>query len=184
MRVDEAPWVFGYGSLIWRPGFEYSERRVGYIVGLSRRFYQGSPDHRGRPEAPGRVVTLIPEPGARCYGVAYRLCPEVVEEVLSALDHREQGGYERLRLDVHPARPGEAMVRDALVYLANETNPHYLGPAPLEEMARHICASAGPSGRNEDYLLELAASLRRLALEDPHVFALERLVLEELRRRA
>ena len=66
-------WVFGYGSLVWRPALPFCERGVGFIEGWVRRFWQGSMDHRGVPEAPGRVVTLAPEPGAECWGVGYRV---------------------------------------------------------------------------------------------------------------
>lgn len=178
-------WIFGYGSLIWKPGFPFLDKKNGYIRGFSRRFYQGSPDHRGVPEAPGRVVTLIPEPDAWCFGVAYRIPLEDKEEILSRLDHREQGGYERLYVDVYeaPSPAAPLLVAGALVYLASEKNPHYLGPAPLPVIARQIANSRGPSGANEEYLFSLAAHLRRLGVEDPHVFALEELVLEERRKK-
>ncbi len=84
-------WLFGYGSLIWKADFDYIERRPARIHGWARRFWQGSHDHRGTPQAPGRVVTLIPDPDAHCAGMAYLITPEVFDH----LDHREKNGYLR-----------------------------------------------------------------------------------------
>jgi cation transport protein ChaC len=163
-------WVFGYGSLVWRPAFEYEARAPGYIEGWTRRFWQGSIDHRGVPGAPGRVVTLVPEANARCFGVAYRIPAANVEDVLAQLDHREQGGYDRHRVDVHTADAGT--IEGALVYVATPHNPNYLGPAELVDIAAQIRNSAGPSGPNPEYVLRLAEALRLLEAEDEHVFAL------------
>eukprot|EP00897_Mesotaenium_endlicherianum_P008343 jgi/Mesen1/7537/ME000391S06776 len=66
-------WIFGYGSLVWRAGFEYDRRMPGYIKGYQRLFHQGSTDHRGTPEAPGRTVTLEPLDGAITWGAAYSI---------------------------------------------------------------------------------------------------------------
>jgi cation transport protein ChaC len=183
-------WLFGYGSLVWRPDFAHRERRAAVIDGWTRRFWQGSTDHRGVPEAPGRVVTLVPEAGARCHGVAYRVAPEVGEAVLAGLDHRERGGYARVELTVqllhsspHGTPDRGPQVATARMYVATPDNPHYLGPAPLPAIAEQILRSRGPSGPNVEYLLRLAESLRELAADDEHVFALEREVLA-LRTRA
>ncbi|MDR7049869.1 cation transport regulator ChaC [Duganella sp. 3397] len=85
-------WLFGYGSLIYKADFPYLQRRPASIANWTRRFWQGSHDHRGTPEAPGRVVTLIEAPGAICHGMAYLITPEV----FAHLDHREKNGYLRL----------------------------------------------------------------------------------------
>ena len=170
-----ATWVFGYGSLIWRPSFPAVERRVASLEGYVRRFWQGSIDHRGTPGSPGRVVTLVEAPGERCHGVAYRLAPEDEPAVLAQLDVREQNGYERLERPLQLDGP-EGPVVMGLVYLAGPTNPSYLGPAPLDEIAAHVRRSHGPSGANLDYLLRLAEALRELGISDEHVHGLEALL--------
>ena len=164
-------WLFGYGSLIWRPDIDFIDRRPARVQGWSRRFWQGSHDHRGVPDAPGRVVTLIQDQTATCHGMAYLVDRDVAEETFSQLDHREKNGYERHRveLEFHPSGNGA----EGVVYIAPVDNFAYLGPAPLAEMASQIHRSAGPSGRNLEYLLELADALRNLDADDEHVFELE-----------
>jgi glutathione-specific gamma-glutamylcyclotransferase len=182
MSQEPGVWLFGYGSLVWRPEFAHAERRPAFVDGWTRRFWQGSTDHRGVPDDPGRVVTLIAEPGARCYGVAYRVAPEAIAEVFTGLDHRERGGYARVELPVHFVDPSPhgpvpaGQVADARMYLATADNPNYLGDAPLPAIASQIVRCRGPSGANLEYLLRLAEALRDLGAADDHVFALEHLV--------
>ncbi|HTO57717.1 MAG TPA: gamma-glutamylcyclotransferase [Pseudomonadales bacterium] len=158
-------WVFGYGSLIWRPDFPFAERRRAHVDGWVRRFWQGSHDHRGTPDAPGRVVTLIPEPRARCVGMAYL----IEHDVFDHLDHREKNGYERN--DVMLAFDDGCA--DGVVYIAHRGNYAFLGDAPLDAIARQVLVSRGPSGANLEYLYELARALRDLDADDSHVFELE-----------
>ncbi|WP_437516917.1 gamma-glutamylcyclotransferase [Sorangium sp. So ce1099] len=172
-------WIFGYGSLIWRPAFRFEQMAPGYITGWARRFWQGSTDHRGVPGAPGRVVTLIPEPGARCWGMAYRVADAELDEVLRALDHREKGGYARHDVPLHVtgelARV-EGAARTGIVYMATPDNPDYLGAAPLAAIAAQVLASHGPSGSNVEYVLRLAEALAAMDADDEHVTELARLV--------
>jgi cation transport regulator ChaC len=175
--ASDPSWLFAYGSLIWRPSFEFAERARGFVKGWSRRFWQGSIDHRGLPGAPGRVLTLAEDEGAMCWGVAYRLDPALREATLSELDLREQGGYQRRLLEFHCCDGERAGVWPALVYVAAPDNPDYLGPAELAEIAHQVKHAVGPSGTNLQYVLELHAALRTLGIDDPHVAELASLLL-------
>jgi len=166
----DSVWLFGYGSLIFKADFPFLERRPASIEGWARRFWQGSHDHRGTPERPGRVLTLVERPGTVCAGMAYRVAPSVFEH----LDVREKNGYLRFTTPMTFADGGH---EEGLVYIATEDNAAFLGPAPEDEIARHIHGSHGPSGANRDYLLHLAEALRELGAEDEHVFGLERRLL-------
>jgi cation transport regulator ChaC len=160
-------WLFGYGSLIYLVDFPYLEARPASIRGWSRRFWQGSHDHRGTPENPGRVVTLIEEPGAICGGMAFRIKPGVFEQ----LDEREKNGYLRVATEMTFDDGSSAT---GVTYLATADNEAYLGEASELEIARHICRCSGPSGANSDYLLDLAEALRELGQQDDHVFEIEK----------
>ena len=169
---ERALWIFGYGSLVWRPAFRFEARAHALLRGGARRFWQGSTDHRGVPGAPGRVVTLVADPRGQCWGTAYRVAPAHRAEVLAALDGREKGGYRRFRVTLEL----EGETRSALTYLAMPDNPNYLGPAPLCAIAEQVRRSHGPSGANREYVLCLAEALRAIPAEDSHVFALEALL--------
>ena len=165
LSTTDNVWVFGYGSLIWRPDFPFAQRERARIDGWSRRFWQGSHDHRGTADSPGRVVTLISMPGTHCDGVAYLIDHAVFEH----LDHREKNGYARNEVDLQFASDRAR----GMVYIAHRDNHAFLGESPLGVIARQILTSRGPSGTNREYLYELAAALRNLDADDPHVFELE-----------
>lgn len=167
--TEESTWIFGYGSLIWRPGFPYEQSAVAAIDHRARRFWQGSTDHRGVPGAPGRVVTLIDAPGARCWGRAFSLPPAERLAILAALDHREQGGYQRLSL---PLVFGDGRRGRGVTWIATRENEHYLGPAGTEAIARQIFSARGPSGPNTEYVFQLESALDQDGHPDPHVTAI------------
>jgi cation transport protein ChaC len=164
-------WLFGYGSLIYLVDFPYLESKPASIEGWSRRFWQGSHDHRGTVENPGRVVTLIEQPGEICGGLAFR----VEAAVFAQLDEREKNGYLRVTTEMTFADGSNA---SGLTYLASADNEAYLGEASEHEIAQHICGARGPSGTNSAYLLELAVALRELGLQDDHVFEIESHILQ------
>ena len=189
---EHVHWLFGYGSLIWRPDFGYQQRCPARLAGWSRRFWQSSHDHRGVPEAPGRVVTLIADAPSHCIGMAYALAPEAYAQVVEQLDVRERNGYARVFVDIDLLRDaapaadaphGSTAPRTvrASIYIATPDNPAFAGDTPLPALARTIHSAHGPSGSNRAYLFELADALRGLhgltgvdgAAQDAHVFDLE-----------
>ncbi|KAK3719026.1 hypothetical protein LTR37_004589 [Vermiconidia calcicola] len=198
-QPTEDLWLFGYGSLIWKPPPHYDLRVPGYIEGYVRRFWQ---DHRGTPEDPGRVATLIDRklwetltdhhasaPPA-VWGAAYRIPATHVPEVKEYLDIREINGYSiqytpfnqdmsATYQTVHAAPDSEAGLPQAiqcLVYIGLPDNPQFLGPQDPQALAEHIVKSHGPSGENIDYLFQLESALDGLSAEsgDEHVSDLAR----------
>ncbi len=167
---DGALWLFGYGSVIYRPSFPFVEQRHATLRGWARRFSQKSDDHRGTPALPGRVVTLVAREGARVRGVAFRIDAKRSESVLEELDHRERAGYERSAVTIE--LDGGAHAR-AVVYIAHRGNAWDAGDEGEDEIAATILRAHGPSGSNVEYLFRLAEALRALGDPDPHVLALE-----------
>jgi cation transport protein ChaC len=165
-------WLFGYGSLIWNPGFEYLESRVACLEDWQLRFWQASEDHRGTPGFPGRVATIIPQPGSQVWGRAYRL-PGKRDEIMAYLDHREKGGYERFSFQVVTEC---ASTLPSLSYVGLSEGASFIGPEEETTTASIIRQAIGPSGKNVDYLRKLHISLSQMNRMEPHVDRLLRLV--------
>lgn len=178
-------WVFGYGSLLWKAGFDYDERLVGYIKGYRRVFYQANTDHRGTAAYPGRVVTLEAIEGAITWGAAYRVSGDDKEAlVLSYLDLREQEYDQKEHVNFYTADFLETpTVCNVLVYIGSSDkfkNRFWAGPAPLDEMAKQIARAVGPSGPNYEYLFRLEECLHELDCVDADICELAEAVRKQM----
>ena len=166
-------WLFGYGSLIWNPDIPYLASSMARLNGHVRRFWQGSHDHRGTPNKPGRVVTLVPCKKGYCDGIAYLVSQKNANSVFKQLDYREKNGYEKLSINLAFTNNTS---QTGITYIAKESNHAFLGAAPMQSIASQIISCSGPSGENKDYLFELATALRKHKFIDEHIFELESLV--------
>jgi len=175
VKDGDRVWLFGYGSLIFKVDFPYLKSTPASIRGWSRRFWQSSHDHRGTEKIPGRVVTLIEDRDAICGGMAFLVDASVFEQ----LDVREKNGYLRFTTEMTFSNGTHGK---GLVYIATADNEAYMGEASEYDIAHQICRAEGRSGPNRDYLIELAKSLRKLGLEDQHVFDIEKHILQIIKQ--
>ncbi len=163
--MTEPLWVFGYGSLIWHPGFAVAERAVARLDGWHRSFCMRSIHHRGTVDAPGLVLALDRAGGAHCDGVAFRVEPGAEAATITALREREliSSAYveEWLMLRLADGRG----VR-ALAYVIDPDHVQYCGGLALEEQAQIIARAIGGRGPNCDYLWSTAAHLAELGIAD------------------
>lgn len=188
---DAEVWVFGYGSLCWNPGFEYTKCVTGYVRGYVRRFWQGNTTHRGTKEKPGRVVTLVEQTDGITWGCAYKITGSTA---LTYLKQREctLGGYSTLYAKFYPRVAADDMelcgeAFPALLYIATDKNQLWMGDTPLSVIAQEIADSQGPSGHNVEYLIRLANfmrdELKDVVVDDEHLFQLEQYVRDILSER-
>ena len=156
-------WVFGYGSLIWRPGFPYIERRLARLGGAHRALCVYSWVHRGTRERPGLVLGL--DRGGACQGIAYRIAPEAWDGVVDYLRKREQVTavyLERLRA----VRFANGSAARALTYLVDRAHAQYAGKLDEETQFRIVTAAHGQSGDNRAYVINTAEHLAELGISD------------------
>lgn len=156
-------WVFGYGSLMWRPGFPFAERRGATLHGRRRAFCIYSVHHRGSYERPGLVLGLAP--GGACRGAGYRVAEADWPDVHAYLMEREQPTETYIEAR-RTLRLEDGRRVEALVFLSDVTHPQWAGALSLERQAELISGATGLSGRNEDYLRDLVEHLRDMGVRD------------------
>jgi cation transport protein ChaC len=157
-------WVFGYGSLMWRPGFPYVERRVARLFGAHRGLCVYSWVHRGTEERPGLVLGL--DRGGTCRGIAFRVAAAESESVVAYLREREQVTSVYLERE-RPVRFADGTEVPALAYLVDRAHAQYAGKLDEETQFRLVAQAAGRSGANRDYVLNTAAHLAEIGMPDP-----------------
>jgi cation transport protein ChaC len=150
-------WVFGYGSLMWRPGFAYLERRRAVLHGRRRAFCIYSVHHRGTPQRKGLVLGLAS--GGSVIGAAYRVAETEWPATYAYLKEREQPTETYIEARV-AARLDDGRTVDALTFLSDRAHPQWAGVLDLDVQARLIAGASGLSGRNVDYLRDLVGHLR------------------------
>jgi glutathione-specific gamma-glutamylcyclotransferase len=165
-------WIFGYGSLMWRPDFPFAERARARLDGYHRAFCISSTHHRGSAGRPGLVLGL--DRGGACEGVAYRVAAIDAPTVIAYLRKREliSGVYREARVPVALHDTAHRTV-SALAYIVERCHPSYTGVQSIAEQAHLIRSARGVSGDNLDYLLSTVRHLVELGIREP---ALERLV--------
>lgn len=164
-------WVFGYGSLMWRPDFPFVERRMARLAGYRRRFCLKSIRYRGTPEAPGLVLGLDAAADGWCDGVAFRVPGAEAAAVHAYLRERELVTY-AYREAMLPVRLDDGRDIAALAYVVDREHAQYAGTMTAEEQAAVIAASVGPMGPNCDYLWNTAAHLAELGVADDEITTL------------
>jgi cation transport protein ChaC len=158
-------WVFGYGSLMWRPGFAYLERLPARLIGLHRSLCVFSFVHRGTPERPGLVLGL--DRGGMCRGIAYRVAAEARENTVDYLREREQvtSVYVETVRQIELEDKTRRRVR-ALCYIVDRSHVQYAGRLTLAESLHHVRQGHGKSGANRDYVIETVRALETLGYRE------------------
>jgi cation transport protein ChaC len=166
-------WVFGYGSLMWRPDFPYAEKLRAELRGAHRALCVRSVVHRGTRQAPGLVLGL--DLGGMCEGVAFRIAPGHEEATRKRLKAREQVTF-IYREAQRAIRLEDGRAETALCFMVDRTHPQYAGRLSAREQARITSTARGGSGANRDYVLSTARHLQALGIRDEAMETVRRLL--------
>jgi glutathione-specific gamma-glutamylcyclotransferase len=172
-HANEDLWVFGYGSLMWRPDFPFVERIEARLIGAHRALCVYSFVHRGTAERPGLVLGL--DRGGTCRGIAYRVSVTERADTVAYLRKREQvtSVYREVIRPIWIRRQGEQRV-PALCYIIDRGHPQYAGRLSLEQQLHHVRQGHGLSGANRDYVIATVAALEQLGYRETQLHLLAR----------
>ncbi len=173
MTVSTDLWVFGYGSLMWRPGFEAAEARPALLHGWHRSFCVYSRHYRGTPERPGLVLGL--NRGGSCRGLALRVHAPQAEAVIDYLNERELVNYAYVARDVAVTLDDGRRV-GCYTFVADPHHRLYAGDLGIEQTAAIVMEAEGRAGLNRDYLINTVRQLETHGFADRHLHALLRTV--------
>ena len=168
--MDEEFWVFGYGSLMWNPGFDHAERVRADLHGYQRSFCLASVRYRGTADYPGLVLALEPREDAVCTGIAFRVSGPKAVDALEYLRERELGtaSYFERRLPLTLTGHAQQRVR-AICYVMDIDHDQYRGHFDDEQRAEIIANAIGPAGTNREYLFRTLENLDHLGVEEPAI---------------
>jgi cation transport protein ChaC len=171
-------WVFGYGSLMWRPGFPFIEQVPARLIGEHRALCVYSFDHRGTPEKPGLVLGL--DRGGACRGIAFRVAARRRDETIEYLRSREQTTHVYREVTRSVWLENEARQRvGALAYVVDRGHTQYAGRLSLSEQLRLIRQGHGRSGNNRDYVLSTVKSIEAQGFRDAQLHQLALMLHDE-----
>jgi cation transport protein ChaC len=162
-------WVFGYGSLMWRPGFQFVERVPAKLNGFQRDMCLISIHYRGTKEKPGMVCGL--SPGGECDGIAFRVAPSDVEQVIGYLDDRELISYIYIprHLEIELQNGRRVIAR---AYVADSQHQQFAGNWPLDKKIAHVKQGIGSEGTSVEYLANIVSHLHELKISDENLESL------------
>jgi len=158
-------WLFGYGSLIWNPEFEYDEKHIATVRGFARSFCMWSIHHRGSEENPGLVLALDQDENTDCEGVAFRVPSHLADETMARVRERELISSAYLEVKT-PVQLTDGRMVEAITYIINRDHVQYCKHLSLEEQAQIIARSVGGRGHNSEYLYNTAAHMVDLGIND------------------
>ena len=168
MKEPQFEWVFGYGSLMWRPGFPFIEQTPAVLEGYHRAPCIYSHHHRGTPDQPGLVLGL--DQGGACHGIAFRIDIKKRIQIIEYLHEREIIGYAYIPALVPIQLNAECV--DAYTFVADFNHPQYAGKLDIDHAAEIIIQAEGMSGLNRDYLMNTVTKLDTEGFADPHLKSL------------
>lgn len=168
-------WVFGYGSLMWRPGFDFVEQQPARLIGEHRALCVYSFDHRGTPERPGLVLGL--DRGGACRGIAFRVAAEKRADTIAYLRAREQTTHVYREVTRSVWLQDDARRRiSALTYVVDRSHVQYAGRLALTEQLHYVQQGHGRSGANRDYVLSTVHAIEAEGFRDEQLHQLAQLL--------